>query len=1302
MSKHFAPRSAWLASALSVLALASFGAPGCAGSSRRSDQGAGHSINQSIDHFIEPSREQLAAKTQAAPSDGGAWRDLGWSDLLDGDHERAAVELAKARALSPSDARTLMGLATLAEEAGRYDEARTLWLDLIDEHAQARPGDPWAAAILDVAAARVQWLAGETPGGQELGQRLERIDLARLPAEARSRLLATRATLLRQQGEEQAAARLDAERGCPSSVRVEGPFGHLPRLDLARSFAPDRGGALGDTKDDAGRTVSARACRFAVAMPQGSPGVAYSVFWLEAPRRGLATAQVEVGDGAEPWHLLVDGVTVWREDSEDRFPPSRRSIDLRLAPGWHRVALKLAAPEPRTDVGLRIDFVTDDGARSPLRWSAQPPSVKHLATAPEPGRVHPSPIVPAQAGREAPRLADYLAALAAAHAGDHDAGLELAARLETSAPHFAPGWLLSAAIASDDPSRPQNIARDRARQRLERALAVDSGCLAARYELAQMDLADDHADRALERLAAVPMDTASSDSKSETKALTAKWWRMPFARYLALRKRGWTVEAEQALRAARQANPEACPPLVGEVDVALDRRDPKRARAAAEALVRCEPTSEKLAQLLVDQGVAPAAVAEYRRLLVLDPSRAMWRFALARSLMADGDAKGAAVELRTLVRDDPRASEYRRRLADALLALGDEQGARQTLLDGLAYTPESATLRQALEALGEPDPLAAFRLDGREVIADFERAGRGYDTPAVIVLDRTVMRVFPTGARLTLTHNIMRVQTKDGIDRFGEVDIPSGADVLLLRAVKADGSTREPESIAGKSSISVPDLEPGDYVEFEYVEANSPPPAFPGGFYSDRFYFQSFDAPLDRTEFVVVTPPTMPLQIDARGPAPTVSEAERDVPHGDRIVVRTWSDHHKEQLRPEPEAAPFTEYVPSVRVASRVDFAGWRDFLRDRRFGVFRANHELTELARQLKTPERIDDWVRRHVEDGGSPDDTASAVLARGQGSRALLEQGLLRAAGRHVSTWLVRPRGMAVLDGPLPDLEGYGEPVLALYDDQGGLPRVLDPRFRHSPTGSVAPPLRGMSALPIDPVEGEQPASDAKTLLATVPDVSVPPDGRDIHLEATLAADGSAEVTVRERLSGWPALSWREGLDRLDESHVRSQFEQQTLGYYFPGATLTDLRYAPRDDDDQPLTIEYRFHAPRFAAASGKQLVLSAPFPQLLGQRYVGVAERKTPLELDYAAPITVDEIVHLPAGATVSTPPAIDTGGNQAALGSFTQSVTASDGALHLRSRFAMPSAIVPPARYGELVRDAHTVDQAQDVAATVTLP
>src|SRR5206468_12365610 len=129
-----------------------------------------------------------------------------------------------------------------------------------------------------------------------------------------------------------------------------------------------------------------------------------------------------------------------------------------------------------------------------------------------------------------------------------------------------------------------------------------------------------------------------------------------------------------------------------------------------------------------------------------------------------------------------------------------------------------------------------FRLDGAAVIHAFEKAARRYDAPAVLLLDRTVARVFPDGAQMILTHNIVRVQSKDGIERWGEVPIPDGAEVLTLRTHKPDGSVREPEEIFGKQTVSAPDLAPGDYVEWETLEVREPVDAFAPGFLGERFY----------------------------------------------------------------------------------------------------------------------------------------------------------------------------------------------------------------------------------------------------------------------------------------------------------------------------------------------------------------------------------------------------------------------------------------------------------------------------------
>ena len=100
----------------------------------------------------------------------------------------------------------------------------------------------------------------------------------------------------------------------------------------------------------------------------------------------------------------------------------------------------------------------------------------------------------------------------------------------------------------------------------------------------------------------------------------------------------------------------------------------------------------------------------------------------------------------------------------------------------------------------------------------------------------------------------MRVQSQEAVDENGEFSMPEGARLLTLHTVKADGTRLEPDAIAGKSSLSLPNLAPGDYVEFETVRGESPSVGFPGGYLGDRFYFKSFEVPFDHSELVVVLP----------------------------------------------------------------------------------------------------------------------------------------------------------------------------------------------------------------------------------------------------------------------------------------------------------------------------------------------------------------------------------------------------------------------------------------------------------------
>src|SRR5689334_8212402 len=81
-----------------------------------------------------------------------------------------------------------------------------------------------------------------------------------------------------------------------------------------------------------------------------------------------------------------------------------------------------------------------------------------------------------------------------------------------------PGQLLVAQAALDDPGRPANLAQDRARRALERALSLDPSLVRARYLRALMALNADRPREALSRLA-------------ESPAKGPPYWRFAYARF---------------------------------------------------------------------------------------------------------------------------------------------------------------------------------------------------------------------------------------------------------------------------------------------------------------------------------------------------------------------------------------------------------------------------------------------------------------------------------------------------------------------------------------------------------------------------------------------------------------------------------------------------------------------------------------------------------------------------------------------------------------------------------------------------
>ncbi len=216
----------------------------------------------------------------------------------------------------------------------------------------------------------------------------------------------------------------------------------------------------------------------------------------------------------------------------------------------------------------------------------------------------------------------------------------------------------------------------------------------------------------------------------------------------------------------------------------------------------------------------------------------------------------------------PRAAEPWRQLAAWLDLAGDAKGALEARETALAHLPGELQLRRQIalarseRLLGwsDRDGLALARATsiGRPVDDDDERPA------AMRLLDYGGVEFAADGSAIERVHTVVRLLDKTGIARFGEVQIPADAEILELRTIKPDGTTLEPEAIPEKDTHSLPGLEAGDAIEYDYLRDYAPRgPELPG-ISLGAFFFSDEQTPMLESTYEVRAAPGVPLEVDAR------------------------------------------------------------------------------------------------------------------------------------------------------------------------------------------------------------------------------------------------------------------------------------------------------------------------------------------------------------------------------------------------------------------------------------------------------
>ncbi|WP_243338780.1 DUF3857 domain-containing protein, partial [Anaeromyxobacter soli] len=829
-----------------------------------------------------------------------------------------------------------------------------------------------------------------------------------------------------------------------------------------------------------------------------------------------------------------------------------------------------------------------------------------------------------------------------------------------------------AVATQDDDTLDDQVGRARAEADLREALQRDRDDAEARVLLAELLRRSERLDDADAVLAGLAPQAAARGAALEAKARVAE-------------ARGLGVLAEElAVKAVAESG--RCGAAGLAYALAGRRRAVADEDARLRAIAQCRDGASRVAEHLRRRGDARGAAEALAPVSAARPWAIEPALSRAGALVGANDPAGAVEALRVVAELWPRSPRVAKKLADVTELAGDAAAARALRERALLLDGADLALRRALALQDGHEVLDGAAEDGKAAIRAYERARPRGATSAAMVLDAAAIEVLPGGAAIERTHQVVKVLDQQGVEEFGEVTVPHGADVLVLRTVKPGGRTVEPERAgASKGSVSLAGLEPGDYVEVEHLRAV---PGVGGGYVADPFYFQVGGVPLFRSTYVVTAPEGLGLEVDAHGmPAPEVKrEGGREVMRALRTEVPAFV--------PEPEAVPMQEYLPFVQVGAAVDRAAIQRALGDGALERTKPTEELRALARELRTsagpgapPAALARAAYAHVArtvlgSTSALGEDASAVLSRGRGSRLVLLKALLSELGLRTRIALARPFSASAVAFRFPNPGEFTHPLLRV--EAGKETFWLDPSLRLAPFGALP-----SSVLDVDALVLPEPG-DALELQHT-PARALVPEERQVTVRIALGTDGGADVEGTDRYFGAMAAAAKAALEKLDATERRQAVEAM-LSRTFGGFAVQDVTIEGEDDPAAPLGIRWRGSAPELArAADGGVVVDAQVFPARLASRYVQVASRRTALLLPTPERGTSRVEIIAPAGLSARAAAARKV---ETPFGTFERTERADGRTLVREERLDLARGRIAPERYGDFAGFAAAVDAIQD--------
>lgn len=1042
---------------------------------------------------------------------------------------------------------------------------------------------------------------------------------------------------------------------------------------------------------------------------------------VEAPEGGGERAYWLYGNFAAPAKVWIDGKEVFDRSAND-YGTGKRMRRITLEPGTHRVLVKLGV-DPGYRDWFDLSFLGDTAGPfggSGLSFSATPPEDKASSSggvalggeSVKPSTLEPT-FVPRDRLDEASSTSVYLTALAAYY--DRQARRFQPAwnELVDRHPEFAAAYGLRADQVQTLWSVPTDKRRARATDYLRKARERDQKSLVYMLRLAdrllQRNGDSKEARELLELARGAAFDTEGAGGElADTGRLRNIQPLQQWATYLS--EQGLEASAEKAWKRVLEADASHCRAARALENSYAARRSYPPLEQITEEFERC-PDLER-SRVMARPDREKARLEWHRREARRSPYSAGKQIAYADELRAQGNTDKAAEVLRRARDRIPWSNAIWNELADRALAEEGEKAAIGILREAIAQNGSSQFLLDRISTIKNQIPLEALMRDGREVaMSHIEQASRSKVSPegaegdvgdqAYYVIDYAARKYESDGASRTLTHTLVRTMTKEAIDRFGETSIPRGADLLVARTINQDGSVEVPERTAGKSSLSMPGLDPGDFVELAYLQYDGPASVSKTHIEGIQFYFQMSDISSVHSEYAIVGDRDDGQFVRQNNP-PEAQPYDKAGYEGVHFVRED-----SPRPRSESNAPSGTEYLPWIRY--------YRDGLQIDPFEVNRRSvvdrvRESLKVSDELRR--QVADW-RDGVEAGSeaeirklfykvaqrvtSPDadafgrEVAHTYLSK-DGSPHLLLHAVYQLAGIDSQLYLVKSTYQHPDAFPVGEFGKYRRPLLRVEAPDGEAV-WLSPTHPDAMYEAVGLATMGQPAVCVSCENPER---------REVPTEGFRPTNREVDVESELAKSGALSGSMTITLNGIRATSVRSSLRGTPQKTARRKFIDRVLNSIVDGSTLTSFEIRHEDAHDKPLVLELAFERPNFArkGSDGVLRIQRPMFREPVASGYAKLRARTRPLMIGGQRETNYHLSMTWPDGMAASIESQSGEWQVDDQWGSFERSVTVDEGTLEVDSALELPIQRISPDAYPQFRTWAIEVERSSRLQVTLT--